>query len=170
MPRCADDYRTARSGFAPTKRWAKRHLVDLAQPDHAPAGGQLVAVLNLIMPGLPSGRSVIALWEVDEVARTRSLPHAARAHQTQPIISETCPPGEGDLFRVKADTTGSRRSSRAALCRLSCWFVSSGANARWAQVGGALRKYSAHVGGRSAISSTWRSPITLRPEGNSSPF
>ena len=98
MPRCADDYRTARSGFAPTKRWAKRHLVDLAQPDHAPAGGQLVAVLNLIMPGLPSGRSVIALWEVDEVARTRSLPHAARAHQTQPIISETCPPGEGALL------------------------------------------------------------------------
>ncbi len=31
MPRCADDYQTARSGFAPTKRWAKRHLVDLAQ-------------------------------------------------------------------------------------------------------------------------------------------
>ena len=110
MPRCADDYRTARSGFAPTKRWAKRHLVDLAQPDHAPAGGQLVAVLNLIMPGLPSGRSVIALWEVDEVARTRSLPHAARAHQTQPIISETCPPGEGDLFRVKVDAAGWPRS------------------------------------------------------------
>ena len=38
------------------------------------------------------------------------------------------------LCRVKADTTGSRRSSRAALCRLSCWFVSSDANARWAQV------------------------------------
>ena len=53
---------------------AKRHLVDLVQPDHAPVGGQLVAVLNLIMPGLPSDRSVIALWEVDEVTRTRSLP------------------------------------------------------------------------------------------------
>ena len=124
MPRCADDYRTARSGFAPTKRWAKRHLVDLAQPDHAPAGGQLVAVLNLIMPGLPSGRSVIALWEVDEVARTRSLPHAARAHQTQPIISETCPPGEGDLFRVKADATEVRGSGRDGPCRLTCCFMS----------------------------------------------
>ena len=56
------------------------------------------------------------------------------------------PRDPSDLYGVKADTTGSRRSSRAALCRLSCWFVSSGANARWAQVGGALRKYSAHVG------------------------
>ncbi|MCA1607315.1 MAG: hypothetical protein LC775_18025, partial [Acidobacteria bacterium] len=80
------------------------------------------------------------------------------AHPTS--IPESCTPPGGrlqresappprfprDLYRVKADTTGSRRSSRAALCRLSCWFVSSGANARWAQVGGALRKYSAHVG------------------------
>jgi len=54
---------------------------------------------------------VIALWEVDEVARTRSLPHAARAHQTQPIISETCPPGEGDLCRVNADGATRPRSA-----------------------------------------------------------
>ena len=36
----------------------QHHLVDLAQPDHAPVGGQLVAVLNLIMPGLPSDRGL----------------------------------------------------------------------------------------------------------------
>jgi len=79
----------------------KRHLVDLAQPDHAPAGGgQLIAGPAMIMPGLPSGRRVIALWEADEVTRTRSLPRAARAELAPPIISETCPPGEGDLFRV----------------------------------------------------------------------
>ena len=101
MPHCADDCRMARSGFAPTRRRAKRHLVDLAQSDHAPVGGQLVATLNLIMPGLPSDRSVIALWEVDEVTRTRSLPRAARAGQALPFISETCPPGEGDLFCLK---------------------------------------------------------------------
>ena len=91
MPRRADDYRTARSGFAPTKRWAKRHLVDLAQPDHAPAGGQLVAVLNLIMPGLPSGRSVIALWEVVEMARTRS-PAPQQSWPCFAALSETCRP------------------------------------------------------------------------------
>jgi len=55
---------------------------------------------------LPSGRSVIALWEVDEVARTRSLPHAARAHQTQPIISETCP------RPARATSSVSRRTRR----------------------------------------------------------
>jgi len=104
VPHCADDCRMARSGFAPTRRRAKRHLVDLAQSDHAPVGGQLVATLNLIMPGLPSDRSVIALWEVDEVTRTRSLPRAARApvkHYHSSRISETCPPGEGDLFCLK---------------------------------------------------------------------
>ena len=95
VPHGTDDCQMARSGFAPTKRWAKRHLVDLAQPDHAPAGGQLVAVLNPIMPGLPSDRSVIALWEVDEVARTRSLPALLVPVKAPPIISETCPPGEG---------------------------------------------------------------------------
>ena len=52
----------------------KRHLVDLAQPDHAPAGGQLIAGPDMIMPGLPSGRRVIAPREVEEVARTRSPP------------------------------------------------------------------------------------------------
>ena len=62
----------------------------------------------------------------------------------------------GDTGIEPVTPTVSRRTRRdlddravppcAALCRLSCWFVSSGANARWAQVGGALRKYSAHVG------------------------
>ena len=52
------------------------------------------------MPGLPSDRSVIALWEVDEVARTRSLPALLVPVKHHPIISETCPPGEGGLFRV----------------------------------------------------------------------
>jgi len=33
----------------------KRHLVDLAQPDHALARGQLIAGLDMIMSGLPSG-------------------------------------------------------------------------------------------------------------------
>ena len=58
-----------RSGNTPLTSGPKRHLVDLAQPDHAPVGGQLVAVRNLTMPGLPSDRSVIALGEVDEVTR-----------------------------------------------------------------------------------------------------
>ena len=53
---------------------AKRHLVDLVQPDHATAGGQPPATRDLLMPGVPSGRRVIALREVDEMARTRSLP------------------------------------------------------------------------------------------------
>jgi len=52
----------------------ERHLVDLAQPDHALAGGQLIAGLDVIMPGLPSGQRVIAPREVDEMARTRVLP------------------------------------------------------------------------------------------------
>jgi len=75
----------------------KRHLVDLAQPDHAPAGGQLIAGPAMIMPGLPSGRRVIALWEVDEVTRTRSLPRAARAELAPPIISETRARGTGNV-------------------------------------------------------------------------
>jgi len=46
------------------------------------------------MPGLPSGRRVIALREVDEVARTRYLlPQSAPGRWL--TISETCPPGEG---------------------------------------------------------------------------
>ena len=66
--------------------------------------------------------------------------------------------------------TGSRRSSRAALCRLSCWFVSSGANARWAQVGGALRKYSAHVGAEASSRRPGVAPITPSAGGNVSTF
>ena len=119
------------------QRWAKRHLVDLAQPDHAPAGGQLVAVLNLIMPGLPSGRSVIALWEVDEVARTRSLPHAARAHQTQPIISETCLPArrgrplpcQGGWRGLRAGSQLSRVPSERGECAGWCQRVATAGNA-----------------------------------------
>ena len=88
-----------RSGFAPTREHrTKRHLVDLAQPDHAPAGGQLIASLDVIIPGLPSGRRMIAPREVDEMALTRALhPQSAGPHSR--AISETCPPGEGALRR-----------------------------------------------------------------------
>jgi hypothetical protein len=52
------------------------------------------------MPGLPSGRRVIALREVDEMARTRTLPHYWH-RPARPTISETCRPGEGiALVRV----------------------------------------------------------------------
>ena len=51
----------------------ERHLVDLAQPDHALAGGQPIVGPDVITPGLPSGQRVIARREVDEVTRTRSL-------------------------------------------------------------------------------------------------
>ena len=74
-------------------------------PITASAGGNVSTFPPRASVSLPPAEAVTALWEVDEVARTRSLPHAACAHQTQPIISETCPPGEGDLFRVNADTT-----------------------------------------------------------------
>ena len=53
------------------------------------------------MPGLPSGRRVIALREVDEMARTRTpLPHYWH-RPARPTISETCRSGEGiALVRV----------------------------------------------------------------------
>ena len=38
----------------------ERHLVDLAQPDHALAGGQPIVGPDVITPGLPSGQRVIA--------------------------------------------------------------------------------------------------------------
>ena len=50
------------------------------------------------------------------------------------------------------------------------WFVSSGANARWAQVGGALRKYSAHVGAEAPSRRPGVAPITPSAGGNVSTF
>ena len=48
------------------------------------------------MPGLPSGRRVIALGEVDEMARTpANTPPDCGHRSARPTISETCPPGEG---------------------------------------------------------------------------
>jgi len=95
QPSCLGDLlRTRRPGQVPSRRpgaarsrSGRRATRRRSKPDH---------------PGLPSDRSVIASWEVDEMALTRPLPRAARAGQVPPIISETCPPGEGDLFCVKA--------------------------------------------------------------------
>ena len=124
MPHCAENCGgQAPDSLRPDGR-AKRHLVDLAQPDHAPVGGQLVAGPDVIMPGLPSDRSVIALWEVDEMTRT-PLPRTARAYQASSIISETCPPGEGDLFCVKADAMPLPLACRAASYHLSPTYTSA---------------------------------------------
>ena len=48
--------------------------------------------------------------------------------------------------------------------------MSSGANARWAQVGGALRKYSAHVGAEAPSRRPGVAPITPSAGGNVSTF
>ena len=62
------------------------------------------------------------------------------------VIPSAVDPPSGERTGTRGATVKPDVTRAAALCRLSCWFVSSGANARWAQVGGALRKYSAHVG------------------------
>ena len=50
----------------------------------------VVAVLDLIMPGLPSDRSVIALWEVDLEPR---LPHdRVAAHRKHTLTAPLAPP------------------------------------------------------------------------------
>ena len=70
------------------------------------------------MPGLPSGRRVIALREVDEMARTRTpLPHYWH-RPARPTISETCRPGEGiALVRVAPAMVTLVWPPRAALRR-----------------------------------------------------
>jgi len=76
------------------------------------------------MPGLPSDRSVIALWEVDEVTRT-PLPRTARACHASSIISETCLPGEGDLFCVNEDAGGYVLMGGVIVCCLTGGNVSA---------------------------------------------
>ena len=94
-----------RSGLAPDREPDRSAISSTwRSPITRRPEGNPPAIPDVSMPGLPSGRRVIALWEVDEIARTRTLPPHYRHRPALPTISETCPPGEG-----------------IALVRAACW-------------------------------------------------
>ena len=63
--------RALRECSALPARVPERHLLDLAQPDHVAARGHPSTIPPLLHPGLPPSGGVIALEEVEEMARTQ---------------------------------------------------------------------------------------------------
>ena len=73
---------------------------------------------------LPPAEGVIALWEVDEMARTRCpSPESCWPAARRPI-SETCPPGEGALicsWDGPLDCQAPAARQHAGRTPLHCW-------------------------------------------------
>ena len=88
--------------FGPTpRRISKRHPVDLAAPDHAGAGGQPLCRPDVDAPSLPCGAGVIALREVDGMARVLAeLPTIAASATKLDHPGDSLPARRGQPFSV----------------------------------------------------------------------
>ncbi len=129
-PRCQRETatdRAVRSGNAPSPDHAgARSAISSTwqRPTARHPGRSMPSHRRPILPSLRPGCRVVALREVGEMARTRTshppdLPH-------DPIISETCPPGEGALpcsWDGPLDCQALRVKPPAAARRHSgCWW------------------------------------------------
>ena len=102
-----------------TTREPKRHLLDLATPDHAAPRAQPAIPSPDPLPSLRPGGRVVALREVGEMARTRI--HHSPDLPSRPTISETCRPARAPLYYALrlTYTSSSNALPPLALCQQS---------------------------------------------------
>ena len=94
------------------------------------------------MPSLRPVRDVVALREVDGM----SHPPADTSRTASRWVADhpgDLPPGEGDLFLVKADTVAQLVASRTVVYGLTCAFMLLSVETWWAVVARSLRVCSA---------------------------